>query len=171
MPVHSDHVLALLIVFVLPLRAWWGMRTLNAASPERVPAVRARLWWRAIVMQWALIGMLALVWAQEDRSPVSLALVLRPNWGLAGVLIGLATIVSLVMRQRARVAQEPELQRSVREQLASVRRLMPHTTGSSACSPHSPSPPASARNCCSAASSPGTSRITSGCRSRRRRRW
>ena len=129
MLVRSDHVLALLIVFVLPLRAWWGMRTLNAAPSERVPALRARLWWRAILMQWALIGMLALVWTQEHRSPVSLALVVRPNWGLAGVLIGLATIVSLVMRQRARVAQEPELQRSVREQLASVQRLMPHTTG------------------------------------------
>lgn len=127
MPVLLDHALVALILFLLPLRAWWGMRALNAASPEAVPALRRRLWARALAMQWALTAFIGYGWWSEHRSPVSLALVLRPTMGLVGVLVGLATIISLVVRQRARIAHEPELQASVRAQLAPIARLMPHS--------------------------------------------
>jgi uncharacterized protein len=127
MPVRLDHVLVALILFVLPLRAWWGMRALNAAPAETVPGLRRRLWARALATQWLITALIGYVWWSEHRSPVSLSLVLRPTMGLVGVLVGLVTIVSLVVRQRARIAQEPELQVSVREQLASVSRLMPHS--------------------------------------------
>src|SRR5436190_2198798 len=44
----ADKLLALLIVVGLPLRAWYGMRKLNAAPPEEVPGLRPRLWRRAV---------------------------------------------------------------------------------------------------------------------------
>ncbi len=126
MPVLLDHLIVALILLVLPLRAWWGMRALNAAAADAVPMLRRRLWQRGMLMQWLLTAAIAWGWWSEHRSPVSLSLVLRPTMGLVGVLVGLATIVSLVVRQRARIAREPELQASVRQQLAPVARLMPH---------------------------------------------
>ncbi len=127
MPVPLDHALVAFILFVLPLRAWWGMRALHAASEEALPALRRRLWARALIMQWTITALIAWVWWSEHRSPVSMSLVLRPTMGLVGVLVGLVTIVSLVLRQRSRIVNEPELQASVRQQLASVARLMPHS--------------------------------------------
>src|SRR5512147_378392 len=105
----ADHVLALFIVIGLPLRAWTAMRALRAAPAAAVPALRRRLWWRAIVMQWGLTAAVLGVWLHFHRSPVTLGLGLEPSAGLAGVLVGLTTIVSLVVRQRGALATDETL--------------------------------------------------------------
>jgi membrane protease YdiL (CAAX protease family) len=125
----ADHMLVLLIVLGLPLRAFLGMRTLRAAPAGGVPALRKRLWWRAIASQWLLTGVMLAVWFASWRSPVSLGLALRPSAGLMGVLVGLATIVSLVVRQRRALVEDESLRERVRERLAPVERLMPHAAG------------------------------------------
>lgn len=122
----ADHLLALVIILGLPLRAWTGMRALRAAAAAAVPALRRRLWWRAIVMQWGLTAVVLVVWLKNYRSPVTLGLGLEPSAGLAGVLVGLTTIVSLVVRQRGALATDETLRARVRERLAPVERLMPH---------------------------------------------
>ena len=123
----ADHLLVAIIVLGLPLRAWASMRSLRAAPAELVPALRRRLWWRAIAMQWSLTVVVLVVWLRHYRSLVTLGLALEPSAGLAGVLVGLATIVSLVVRQRGLLASDETLRARVRERLGPVERLMPHT--------------------------------------------
>ncbi len=123
----ADHLLALFIVVGLPLRAWLGMRSLKAAPDADLPRLRRRLWWRAIFSQWLLVTVVGVVWWQAYRSPVTLGLALRPTAGLAGVLVGLATIVSLVMRQRGSLDTDEPLRARVRARLAPVERLLPRS--------------------------------------------
>jgi len=123
----ADRLLALLIVVVLPLRAWFGMRTLKAAPAERLPALRRGLWARAIASQWLLVALALGVWLAAHRSLITLGLGLRPSWGLLGVLLGLAVIVVLVVHQRPAVDQDEMLRARVRDRLAPVERLMPRS--------------------------------------------
>jgi membrane protease YdiL (CAAX protease family) len=125
----ADHLLAVLIVAGLPLRAWTGMRALRAAPAAELPALRRRMWWRAIAMQWGLTAIVLAVWLRHYRSLITLGLGLEPTAGLAGVLVGLTTIVSLVVRQRGAIARDETLRARARERLAPVERLMPHAAG------------------------------------------
>lgn len=120
-----DHVLVVMIVVGLPLRALRGIRTLNAAAEDALPAVRRGLWWRAILSQWLLVLAVLALWFATRRSPVTLALVLRPTMGLLGVLVGVTTIASLVLRQRGALGRDDTLRARVRARLAPVARLMP----------------------------------------------
>src|SRR5262245_8897666 len=122
----ADHALALLIVVGLPLRAFLGMRALRAADVASLRTLRRGLWRRAIASQWLLVGLVLVVWLTAHRSPISLGLGVRPTGGLVGVLVGLATIVSLVLRQRGAIATDESLRARARERLQSVERLMPH---------------------------------------------
>jgi membrane protease YdiL (CAAX protease family) len=122
----ADHVLVLLIVVGLPLRALFGIRALRAAPALTVPDLRRRLWGRAIATQWLLTVVVLWHWSMTFRSLASLGLVLRPTTGLAGVLVGLTTIVILVSRQRRALLTDETLRTRVRERLAAVEPLMPH---------------------------------------------
>jgi len=123
----ADVVLTLFIVTVLPLRAWFGMRALKAAPAETLPVLRRRLWRRAILSQWLLVGLVLAVWLAARRDPLALGLGLRPSGGLAGVLVGLATIVSIVYRQRDSVDHDESVRARIRERLGPVERLMPRS--------------------------------------------
>ena len=122
----ADHVLVLVIVLGLPLRAYFGIRALRAAAAADLPVLRRGLWWRAIATQWLLAAAVLVLWLTSWRSLVTLGLALRPLAGLAGVLVGLATIVSLVLRQRGALARDESLRARVRKRLSAVERLMPH---------------------------------------------
>jgi membrane protease YdiL (CAAX protease family) len=121
----ADVLVTLFIVLGLPLRAWFGIRRLNAAPPGELAGLRSRLWRRAILSQWVLVAMVLAVWLANRRSVLTLGLGLRPTGGLAGVLVGLVTIVILVLRQRGAVDTEESVRRRIRERLAPVERLMP----------------------------------------------
>ena len=123
----ADHVLVLLIVVGLPLRALHGSRALRAAPAAAVPGLRRKMWVRAIATQWLLTIMVLWWWLMSYRSVVTLGLALRPSIGLVGVLAGLTTIVMLVGRQRGALTSDESLRARVRERLASVERLMPRT--------------------------------------------
>lgn len=121
----ADHALVLFIAVGLPLRAWLGMRSLKSAPDVGLGALRRRLWWRAIFTQWLLVAVVAALWVTHRRDPAGLGLLLLPTGGLLGVLVGLATIISLVARQRGGLTGDEELRQRVRDRLAPVERLMP----------------------------------------------
>ena len=123
----ADQLLTLLIVVGLPLRAWFGMRALKAAPSGTLPVLRRGLWLRAIASQWSLVSLVLAVWLLEHRSLVTLGLSLPPTGGLVGVLVGLAAIVSIVLRQRGAVDADEEIRRRIRARLAPVERLMPRS--------------------------------------------
>jgi membrane protease YdiL (CAAX protease family) len=124
----ADRLLVLLIVVGLPLRAWYGMRRLNAAPAGELATLRPRLWWRAILSQWVLVALVLSVWLATHRSLATLGLDLRPTSGLAGVMVGLVTIVVIVLRQRGAVDTDESIRDRIRERLAPVERLMPRRT-------------------------------------------
>ena len=121
----ADTLLTLLIVIGLPLRAWFGMRALIAAPAGGVAGLRRRLWARAILSQWTLVAIVLAVWLASHRSLATLGLVLKPTGGLAGVMVGVVTIVAIALRQRGAVDTDPEIRQRVRARLAPVERLMP----------------------------------------------
>src|SRR5262249_4676903 len=121
----ADQLLALLIVVVLPLRAWFGMRALKTAPAERLPALRRGLWVRAIASQWLLVVLVLAVWLGAHRSLLTLGLGLRANGGLLGVLVGTLSIAIIMVRQRPAVDADEAVRARIREQLAPVERLMP----------------------------------------------
>jgi len=125
----ADKLLVLLIVLGLPLRAWYGMRRLNAAPAGEVATLRPRLWARAILSQWVLVALVLAAWLASHRSVLTLGLGLRPTGGLAGVLVGLTTIVILVLRQRDAVDTDESIRERIRERLSPVERLMPRRGG------------------------------------------
>lgn len=124
----ADHLLVGFIAIGLPLRAWLGMKRLKTASGD-LGALRRKLWARAIATQWGLVAIVLIVWVTRHRDLRLLGLDLQPTPGLLGVLVGLATIVSLVVRQRGGITRDPDLQQRVRDRLASVERLMPRGKG------------------------------------------
>ena len=124
----ADKLLALIIVIGLPLRAWYGMRKLNAAPAAEVAVLRPRLWRRAILSQWVLVALVLAVWLAAHRSLAALGLPLRPTTGLAGVMVGLVTIVIIVLRQRGAVDTDESIRKRIRDRLAPVERLMPRRT-------------------------------------------
>jgi len=125
----ADKLLALLIVLLLPLRAWFGMRALNTAPAESLAVLRRALWMRAIASQWLLAAMVITVWLTAHRSLVTLGLGLRASGGLLGVLVGLAAIVVIVVRQRPAVDTDESVRARIRDRLAPVERLMPRAAG------------------------------------------
>lgn len=120
-----DLLLAALIALGLPLRALHSMRTLKAADPSGLAALRPRLWTRAMLTQWLLCACVVALWVSGHREWHALGLVLRPSWGLTGVLLGLFAVVSIVVRQRGRAFEDPEIRARIRERLRGVERLMP----------------------------------------------
>jgi membrane protease YdiL (CAAX protease family) len=122
---RADHLLAAAVALGLPLRAWFGMRRLRAAAPAQRPALRQRLLWRAVFTQWALVALVFLLWNIHGRSYAGLQLPLRLNAGLIGVLAGTATMVAILLRQRAAIPGDPELQRRLRERLSEVEPILP----------------------------------------------
>lgn len=124
----ADHLLVVLIALGLPLRAWFGMKWLRSATGD-LAALRRKLWVRAIATQWLLVALVMIVWTRQHRDVRLLGLDLQPTPGLLGVLVGLATIVSLVVRQRGGLTQDEDLRQRIRDRLAPVQRLMPRDNG------------------------------------------
>src|SRR5690349_12495847 len=122
----ADYVLASLIVFGLPLRAFLGMRRLKGIAEPELPRRRPKLWTRAIVTQWLLVSGVAALWIAHARATHDLGLAFHTGYAMFGVLAGAATITFLARRQRASVATDPELRARVRARLAGAARLLPH---------------------------------------------
>ena len=120
-----DLVLAALIAIGLPLRALHSMRSLKRAEAGGLAQLRPRLWARAMLTQWLLSAGVIALWVSQHRDWSALGLALRPSWGLTGVLLGLFAVVSIVIRQRGRAFDDPDIRARIRARLAGVERLMP----------------------------------------------
>lgn len=126
----ADHVLALILVVALPLRAAVvGFRRLRLSSPERLPAVRLRVYRDAIVIQWSLVIALLIGWSWLGRSWDGLGLRLHSGWGLYGVAIGIVVVVLVIARQRGAALANPEVLGEIRTRMQRIRVMLPHTPG------------------------------------------
>ena len=121
----TDVLLLVLLVLGLPLRAWYAMRRLRAASPEEAADLRPRLWLRAVLTQWLIAAAVVLQWVFLRRPFESLSLVPVFGWGAGGVLLGVVLMAVVLQPQRSSLASSPEAVARLRSRLEPVRRLMP----------------------------------------------
>ncbi len=125
MPQFVDHVLVFLAVAGLALRAWFGMRTLRSLAPERLAAMRPRLWARAIATQWALVLAVAAWWSFQRRAWDGLGLAAGSVWGFGGVMLGLAVMGIALVAQRRAIATSADVRARLRTRLANVAAILP----------------------------------------------
>ena len=97
-----DHLLFVVLAVVFPVRAaFFGLRPLQRASESDLPRVKLAVYRRAIALQWTAVALVALLWLLTHRSWSSLGLVPRLGGGLLGVVVGLAIMVAVLLRQGA----------------------------------------------------------------------
>lgn len=123
-----DHALFAILVGFFPIWAvTFGFKRLSRAPAERVARVRLSVYRWAIAIQWILAGLLILLWVRQHRSWAELGLLVRPTYGLLGVLLGLALVFVFLKHQRAQAADDPEALELVRHRLRNLERMMPRT--------------------------------------------
>jgi len=127
-PIALDHVLAVVLAVLFPLRAaWFGYRRLADAEPAEVPRVRLWLYRQGIAIQWTLAALTLALWASRGRSWSAIGLIPRPTWGLIGVTVGLVIIVVYVVIQRQKALEDEEAVARLRHQLRNIERMMPRS--------------------------------------------
>ena len=123
-----DHLLAVFLVFVGPLRSGLvGLRRFRDATAAELPDVRLKTYRGAMLAQVTRVLMVAMVWWAARRPLADLGLELRTSAGLLGVAIGLAVIIVIMLRQRAQALADPDGRRELREHLDNIRLVLPHT--------------------------------------------
>jgi CAAX protease family protein len=128
MPIAVDHVFAVVLAVLFPLRsALFGYRRLTRAEPADVPRVRLWLYRQGIAIQWTLAAAVVVLWVWQGRGWASLGVVPRMTWGLIGVAVGFAIIVGFVMVQRRTALQDDEALERMRRQMRNVERMMPRS--------------------------------------------
>ena len=128
MPVALDHLLALVLTVLFPVRAaLFGYRRLAAAEPADVPRVRLWLYRQGIAIQWALTAATVALWAWQGRPWSWLGVVPQLTWGLLGVLAGLAIVVVYVLIHRGRALDDDEALARLRLQMRNLERMMPRS--------------------------------------------
>ena len=130
MPLPFDHALAALLAIFFPIwAATLGFRRLKRATLETLPRVRRSVYATAMVIQWGLIAVVAVLWVTTRRAWSELGLVPIPSPGLIGVLVGLAIVVVFIVRQRRGLLADEDGLELVRRRLRNIERMMPRTPG------------------------------------------
>jgi uncharacterized protein len=128
MPIALDHLLALVLAVLFPIRAaLFGYRRLTAADPSDVPRVRLWLYRQGMGIQWSLAVAAVALWAWQGRSWPALGVVPRLTWGLLGVTVGLGIVVAYVLVQRGRALEDDEALARLRRQMRNLERMMPRS--------------------------------------------
>ena len=102
---------------------------LKRATLETLPRVRRSVYATAMVIQWGLIAVVAVLWVTTRRAWSELGLVPIPSPGLIGVLVGLAIVVVFIVRQRRGLLADEDGLELVRRRLRNIERMMPRTPG------------------------------------------
>lgn len=128
MPIALDHLLALVLAVLFPVRAaLFGYRRLTAADPADVPRVRLWLYRQGIAIQWSLAAATVALWAWHGRPWQALGVVPRLTWGLLGITVGLAIVVVYVLVQRRQALEDDEALARLRRQMRNLERMMPRS--------------------------------------------
>lgn len=123
-----DHVLALILTVLFPLRAaLFGFRRLQRCPPEQLPALRRKVYRDAIAIQWGLVAAVFGLWIAYRRPWLSLGLELRVTPGLLAVLGGCLLVGVLLMRQRAEAMRDDKALGDLRRRMSRLEVMLPHT--------------------------------------------
>lgn len=123
-----DHLLFLVLAVVFPVRAaLFGLRPLQRASDADLPRVKLAVYRRAIVLQWTVVALVAVLWLVTHRSWSAIGLVPRLSGGLLGVIGGLAVFVLVLLRQGYLKPADDESLEHLRQRTRHLERMLPAT--------------------------------------------
>jgi membrane protease YdiL (CAAX protease family) len=123
-----DHLIALILCLAGPvLSRTVGFRRLRRASTQELPAVRRSVYRVAIIVQWALAGLVLLWWRLEHRSLVSIGLAPVITAGMIGTLVGLVIVAVALIRQRMQALRDDDALAEVRRRLDHIELMLPHS--------------------------------------------
>jgi membrane protease YdiL (CAAX protease family) len=123
-----DHLLFVVLAVVFPVRtALFGLRPLRRAAETDLPRVKLAVYRRAIVLQWTVVALVAVLWLVTHRSWSALGLVPRLGGGLLGVVAGLAVIVAVLVRQGYLQPADDASLEHVRQRTRHLERMLPTT--------------------------------------------
>jgi hypothetical protein len=151
MKLTLELVVALVFTVVSPLYSWKiEYPRLLADVARGDPTARPRAYRRTILEQWLFVLAALAVWVGFGRAAATLGLQFAHPWRLAiGLAVAIGVVVFLAGQRRlvlARPSSPPCASSSARPV-----RSCPTPRTSCGCGPRFPSPPASARRSCSAA--------------------
>ena len=127
-PIALDHVLAVVLAVLFPIRAaLFGYRRLTAAAPADIPRVRMWLYRQGIAIQWSLTAAALALWAWRGRPWAVLGVVPALTWGLMGVAAGLAVVTFYVLAQRRANLNDEDALLRLRERMRNIERMMPRS--------------------------------------------
>lgn len=123
-----DLLFVVLLTVVLPLYAhfidWPRLQRWLREIPDRA---RRRAYLGTMVQQWALVGIVALLWRRFGRSGADLRLVPPTGWRL-GLALGLVALLALQQIQTVRAVSRSARSRArVRHQIGAFAGIVPHT--------------------------------------------
>ena len=130
MPRLFDHVLFVVLAAIGPLwAASFGYRRLARATPDALPRMRRTTYRATIALQLGLASAVVALWAATGRPWATLGLVPRVTWGLLGIGLGTAIVVSYIVRQRRLVLGDDAALAEVRERMRHLEPVLPRTPG------------------------------------------
>lgn len=126
-----DHFLFVVLVVALPALAIRDHRQLRAAVARGVESARLRAYRKVYLEEWGLVIALLVFWWTQDRSFADLGLGLgrvAPWRVLLGSGVVIAAVAFLIVQQRE-VGRDDEAREALREQMSSLRDMLPHSAG------------------------------------------
>lgn len=124
-PTVIDHVLAFVILVVIPTYGYLTFPAVKRKLAEDKPGVRLRLYRRTMVWQWTLTAATVGAWLSAGRSLPELGFSWPQGWGawIAGALVVL--IIGFMSFQLMSLPKHPDVHAAVREQLEGAAPFMP----------------------------------------------
>ena len=127
-PGPLDHALALLLAVFFPIRSrTFGYRLLREAAPDRVPAVRSRLYGQAILLQWTFTFAMLAIWITAHRPWEGLGLVYQSNLWSQLLPAAVALLVAYQVATLPRALRDHDTLQVVRRRLSGIERMLPRT--------------------------------------------
>jgi len=126
-PGVPDHLLAVVIVVVLPLYGVWEFRGLRRGLLTGRDSARVHAYRLTMLVEWLLAAVVVGVWLQAGRPLPSLGLGARWGLGPGIALLSVLVMIGLALWQNVHVLSTAERRDSAREDIRSMADMLPHT--------------------------------------------
>ncbi len=126
-PGPLDHLLAVVIVVVLPLYGIWEFRQLQYEAASGRHGARLKAYKLTMIVEWGLALAMVGVWLSAGRPLPSLGLGFDPSWRLGAGFLAAAILVGLAWWQNRFILADAERRDGAREELAAMADLLPRT--------------------------------------------